>query len=83
MRKQTLFITSIVLLAIILYSFKTPLIDGANKNLNTNLDEKIERKVDSVLALMRLNEKIGQYVDFLAKSTCAALKNIDLVPEDP
>ena len=58
MRKQTLFITSIVLLAIILYSFKPPLIDGANKNLNTNLDEKIERKVDSVLALMRLNEKI-------------------------
>ncbi|MCK6436972.1 hypothetical protein [Rivihabitans pingtungensis] len=30
-----------------------------------------------------VNEKIGQYVDFLAKSTCAALKNIDLVPETP
>ena len=67
MRKQTLFITSIVLLAIILYSFKTPLIDGANKNLNTNLDEKIERKVDSVLALMRLNEKIGQLVQYSGK----------------
>ena len=79
MRKQTLFITSIVLLAIILYSFKTPLIDGANKNLNTNLDEKIERKVDSVLALMRLNEKIGQLVQYCGKwnSTGPSASNAD------
>lgn len=30
-----------------------------------------------------VNEKIRQNVDFLAKSTYAALKNIDLVPESP
>lgn len=64
MRNQTLLITSIVLLTIILYSFKIPVIDGGNKKSITNLDSKIERKVDSVLALMNLNEKIGQLVQY-------------------
>lgn len=64
MRNQTLLKTSIVILTIILCSFKIPVIDGGNRKSNTNLDDKIEKKVDSVLALMRLNEKIGQLVQY-------------------
>jgi len=37
---------------------------GAVHNSNSNLDKNIEKKVDSVLSLMHLNEKIGQLVQY-------------------
>lgn len=64
MRNKTLLKTSIVILTIILCSFKIPVIDVGNRKSNTNINDKIEKKVDSVLALMRLNEKIGQLVQY-------------------
>ena len=35
---------------------------------NTSLDKEIEQKVDSVLSLMHIDEKIGQMVQYAARS---------------
>ncbi|MDO7171747.1 beta-glucosidase BglX [Mariniflexile sp. AS56] len=67
MKKQTLLIIPIVLLAIFLHSFKKRVVDTQNVYSFTKLDAKIEQKVDSVLALMHLNEKIGQLVQYSGK----------------
>ncbi|QWX84633.1 beta-glucosidase BglX [Cellulophaga sp. HaHaR_3_176] len=62
MKKQTLLIFVIVLLVGISYSFNRRI-----KNRIVNSDDKIEEKVDSVLALMHINEKIGQLVQYSGK----------------
>ena len=67
MKKQILLIIPILLLAILLYSFKKHIIDNKKVYSVTDLDPRIEQKVDSVLALMYLNEKIGQLVQYSGK----------------
>lgn len=42
-------------------------IESQQSPQNSNLDPKIEKKIDSVLALMNLNEKIGQLVQYSGK----------------
>jgi len=64
MKKRTLLIIPILLLAFLLYSFEKGRIDNKNVISTPNLDEQLEHKVDSVLALMHLNEKIGQLVQY-------------------
>lgn len=67
MRKHTILVIPILLLAILFYSFKKRIIDDKNGSPASNLDARIEQKVDSVLALMYLNEKIGQLVQYSGK----------------
>ncbi|WP_445738130.1 beta-glucosidase BglX [Mariniflexile sp.] len=67
MKKQTLLLFPILLIAIFLYGFKKFVIDEQKTHLATNLDIRVEQKVDSVLALMHLNEKIGQLVQYSGK----------------
>ncbi|KJD36462.1 beta-glucosidase [Tamlana sedimentorum] len=63
--KKILFYIPIVLLVIFLTSLKNP---SLKETLATsNNDKIIEQKVDSVLALMHLNEKIGQLVQYSGK----------------
>jgi beta-glucosidase len=66
MKKQILLIITIVLLAILFNSFKS-VVKDKNTYFTVNLDVRIEKKVDSVLALMHLNEKIGQLVQYSGK----------------
>ena len=67
MRKHTLLVIPILLIAILFYSFKKRIIDDKHGHSASNLDARIEQKVDSVLALMYLNEKIGQLVQYSGK----------------
>ncbi|WP_132217046.1 beta-glucosidase BglX [Mariniflexile fucanivorans] len=67
MKKQTLSIIPILLIAVFLYSFKKFIIDEKHANPINELDARIERKVDSVLALMDVNEKVGQLVQYSGK----------------
>lgn len=67
MKKQLLLIVPILLLAILIYSFKKHIIDNEKVHSVNDLDTRIEQKVDSVLALMHLNEKIGQLVQYSGK----------------
>ena len=65
MKKKNLSIATIVLLTVVSFGFKKhkeTIIDPPTKK-----EQQIERKVDSVLALMRLNEKIGQLVQYSGK----------------
>lgn len=67
MKKQNLIVISIVLLSIFFYGF-TPPTEHKPIHLNSeNVYSSIEQKVDSVLALMHLNEKIGQLVQYNGK----------------
>lgn len=66
MKKQTRLISLTILLAIICYSFKSEF-HNQNGIAKSNLDNVIEKKVDSVLALMHINEKIGQLVQYSGK----------------
>ncbi|QOD59340.1 beta-glucosidase BglX [Polaribacter haliotis] len=60
MRKsKSLFITALIFIAVF-FNCK----DSKKTMTNSNLDENIEQKVDSVLALMNLEEKIGQLVQY-------------------
>ncbi|KAA5827606.1 beta-glucosidase BglX [Algibacter amylolyticus] len=63
--KKILSYIPIILLVIFLTSLKK---SSTNDTLTTsNSDKVIEQKVDSVLALMHLNEKIGQLVQYSGK----------------
>ncbi|MCF7559196.1 beta-glucosidase BglX [Sabulilitoribacter multivorans] len=67
MSKKNLLFIPIILLAIVLFSVKNHVVDSEKVYATSNLDAKIEEKVDSVLALMHLNEKIGQLVQYSGK----------------
>ena len=62
--KKVILYTPLLLIAILLYIIK-------NKNVESkvvsNTDNPIEQKVDSVIALMHINEKIGQLVQYSGK----------------
>ncbi|MGM5469556.1 beta-glucosidase BglX [Flavobacteriaceae bacterium LMO-SS05] len=64
MKKLNLLSIPILLIAILLYSFNKSEVESKKMHSATDLDPKIEQKVDSVLALMHLNEKIGQLVQY-------------------
>jgi len=67
MSKKNLLFAPIILLAITLYSVENHDVDSKKKYTKSNLDVEIEEKVDSVLDLMNLNEKIGQLVQYSGK----------------
>ncbi|MCG9794043.1 beta-glucosidase BglX [Flavobacterium algicola] len=67
MTKQIRSITVLVLLTAISYGFKKHTIESTLIDPPTKQNQQIERKVDSVLGLMRLNEKIGQLVQYSGK----------------
>ncbi|QTD38651.1 beta-glucosidase BglX [Polaribacter batillariae] len=60
-KSKSLFITTLIIITIF-FNCK----DSKKSMANSNLDEKIEQKVDSVLNLMNLDEKIGQMVQYSA-----------------
>ena len=67
MKKKTLLIIPALALAASLHGFTSPEANNKPKAESLNTDPIIERKVDSVLALMRVNEKIGQLVQYSGK----------------
>lgn len=67
MKKKILSLSAIALLTAISFGFKKHVVESATMDPQTKLARQIERKVDSVLGLMRLNEKIGQLVQYSGK----------------
>ncbi|MBP0905400.1 beta-glucosidase BglX [Mariniflexile gromovii] len=67
MKKQILLFIPILLIAVLLYSFKKRVTSEKHDYAVSHLDARTEQKVDSVLALMRVNEKIGQLVQYSGK----------------
>ncbi|WJJ95794.1 beta-glucosidase BglX [Algibacter luteus] len=67
MLKKNLLFIPILLIAIILSCIENHISDEKTVNGSSNLDKEIEKKVDSVLNLMQLNEKIGQLVQYSGK----------------
>lgn len=64
MTKQILISIAFLLFTAVLSGFNQHVSDKENVHSVKGLDREIEQKVDSVLALMRLNEKIGQLVQY-------------------